>query len=172
VVAARCWPGAGGGPRPVLAAAGAELGFGTLFTDALARAQLVVDALWQHPPHLPHLVHGDLAPQTVTVSPTDGLVLIDFQDTVRGLEIQDLAITVAALRRAPNGDRLVDAFRRGYAERHPWPDASPALVDSLIIARALHQLNLTLNIADDPLDDYVAGHAERVRGWLKGPTGM
>ena len=80
-------------------------GFGTLFVDALARAQSVVDSLWRSPPHPPRLVHGDLTPQNVIVSPLNGLVPIDFQDTVRGVEVQDLSFTVAALRRRPNGDQ-------------------------------------------------------------------
>ncbi len=67
-----------------LAAAGSRFGFGTLFVDAQARAQAVVDSLWQSPPHLPHLVHGDLTPQNVIGSPRNGLVPIDFQDTVLG----------------------------------------------------------------------------------------
>ena len=99
-----------------LAAAGSRFGFGTLFVDALARAQSVVDSLWQSPPHPPHLVHGDLTPPNVIVSPLNGLVPIDFQDAVWGFEVQDLSITVAALRRWPNGDRLIDAFRSGYSE--------------------------------------------------------
>lgn len=156
-----------------LSVAGSRFGFGTLFVDALARVQSVVDSLWQSPPHPPHLVHGDLSPQNVIVSPLHGLVPIDFQDTVRGFEIQDLSITVAALRRWPHGDRLIEAFRSGYAECRPWPDVSPALFESLIVARALHQLNLTLNLADvDGLDNYVAGHAARVRAWLRCPTGV
>lgn len=94
-----------------LAAAGARFGFGTLFVDALARVQSVLDSLWQSPPHPPHLVHGDLTPQNVIVSPQNGLVPIDFQDTVWGFEAQDLSFTVAALRRWPDGDRLTAAFR-------------------------------------------------------------
>jgi hypothetical protein len=55
----------------------------------------------------------------------------------------------------------------------PWPDISPALFDSLIAARALHQLNLTLNIVDMAgLGDYIASHAERARGWVHRPTGL
>ncbi len=155
-----------------LSLAGSRFGFGTLFVDAQARAQSVLDWLWQNPPHPPHLVHGDLSPQNVIVSPRHGLVPIDFQDTVRGFDIQDLSITVAALRRCPHGDRLVDAFRSGYAECRPWPDVSPALFDSLIAARALHQMNLTLNLADiDGLESYVAGHAERARAWMRRPAG-
>lgn len=100
------------------------------------------------------------------VSPPSGLVPIDFQDTVRGFEVQDLSITVAALRRWPDGGRLIDAFRSGYGECRAWPEVSPALFESLIIARGLHQMNLTLNMTDiGGLERYVAGHAERVRAW-------
>jgi Ser/Thr protein kinase RdoA (MazF antagonist) len=156
-----------------LATAGARYGLGALFTDAAARAQPVVDWLWQNPPHQPHLVHGDLTPQNVIVSPAHGLVPIDFQDTVRGFEVQDLSITVSALRRFPDSDRLTEAFRGGYSELRPWPDVSPALFDTLIAARGLHQMNLTLNTMDMAgLDSYVANHAERARAWMRRPTGL
>ena len=156
-----------------LAAAGSRFGFGTLFADALARAQSVVDSLWQSPPHEPHLVHGDLTPQNVIFSRVHGLVPIDFQDTVQGFEIQDLSITVAAIRRFPDPDRLTDAFCTGYSEVRPWPDVSPALLDSLITARGLHQMNLTLNMTDmADADAYVAHHADRARAWMGRPTGL
>jgi Ser/Thr protein kinase RdoA (MazF antagonist) len=112
-------------------------------------------------------------PQNVLVAPKRGLVLIDFQDTVVGFDVQDLSITVSALRRFPEGGQLIEAFRTGYSEVRPWPDISPALFDSLIAARALHQLNLTLNIVDMAgLGDYIASHAERARGWMHRPTGL
>jgi Ser/Thr protein kinase RdoA (MazF antagonist) len=156
-----------------LSAAGSRFGFGTLFLDALARAQSVVDSLWRSPPDPPHLVHGDLTPANVIVSPRGDLVPIDFQDTVRGFEVQDLSITVAALRRWPDGDRLVDAFRAGYGECRPWPDVSPALFESLIVARALHQMNLTLTTTGpDGLESYVVGHARRIQAWMRCPTGL
>ena len=155
-----------------LAEAGTRFGYGTLFTDASARARQAVDTLWRDPPHPPHLVHGDLAPANVIVSPAAGLVPIDFQDTVLGLEVQDLSITVAALRRLPDGGRLEGAFRAGYGGGRPWPDVSPGLFDSLVAARWLHQLNLTLSTADaGGLDAYVAGHAERAGAWLRRPAG-
>jgi Ser/Thr protein kinase RdoA (MazF antagonist) len=156
-----------------LAAAGSRFGFGTLFTDAQARAQAVVDSLWASPPHPPHLVHGDLTPANVIVSPRNGLVPIDFQDTVLAFEVQDLAITISALQRWPDGDRLIDAFRGGYGERRAWPDVSPALFDSLIAARGLQQMNLTLNMAGlAELDRYIAGQAGRVRAWMRSPAGL
>ncbi len=134
-----------------LSVAGPRFGFGTLFVDALARAQAVVDTLWQSPQHPPHLVHGDLSPQNVIVSRLNGLVPIDFQDTVRGFELQDPSITVTALRRWPHSDRLVEAFRRG----------------------GLHQMNLTLNLADiNRLESYAAAHAARVQAWMRCPSGL
>ena len=155
-----------------LAEAGARFGYGTLFTDAAARAQSVVDVLWRDPLHRPHLVHGDLTPANVIAVPHIGLVPIDFQDTVLGLEVQDLSITVAALRRLPDGGPFEHAFRVGYAGFRPWPHVSPDLFDSLVAARWLHQLNLTLNVTDaGGLDGYVAGHAERTRNWLRRPSG-
>jgi Ser/Thr protein kinase RdoA (MazF antagonist) len=156
-----------------LAEAGSRFGYGTLFADAAARAQAVVDALWRNPPRPPHLVHGDLTPANVIVSPHVGLVPIDFQDTVLGLEVQDLSITVAALRRLPDGGPFESAFRAGYAGCRPWPDVSPDLFDSLVAARWLHQMNRALNTADlGELDGYVAGHAERTRAWLRRPSGL
>lgn len=158
----------------VLTAAGARFGFGTLFPDAVARAQSVVDSLWRSPPHPPHLLHGDLTPSNVIVAPGRDLVPIDFQDTVLGFEVQDLSITVAMLRRWPDGARLAAAFRQGYSEARPWPDASPALFDSLIIARLLHTMNLTLNFADltGRLESYVTERAERVRTWMQSPDSL
>jgi Ser/Thr protein kinase RdoA (MazF antagonist) len=157
-----------------MATAGARFRFGSLFVDALARAQSVVDSLWQNPPHPPHLVHGDLTPANVIVSPHRGLVPIDFQDTVVGFEIQDLSITVAALRRRPDSDRLTDAFRAGYCECRAWPDVSPDLFESLIVARGLQQMNLTLSMTDniDGLESYVAGHAIRVQDWMLSRSGL
>jgi hypothetical protein len=96
-----------------------------------------VDSLWQSPPHPPHLVHGDLTPQNVIVSPHPGLVPIDFQDTVRSFEVQDLSITVSALRRWPDSDRLVNAFRSGYCECRAWPDASRGSPAALELRRGL-----------------------------------
>ncbi|HEY0934073.1 MAG TPA: phosphotransferase, partial [Trebonia sp.] len=153
-----------------LAEAGSRFGFGTLFTDAQDRAQSVVAALWRDPPHPPHLVHGDLTPANVIVSARHGLVPVDFQDLVWGLDVQDLSFTVAALSRWPDGDRLVDAFRGGYGECRSWPEVSPALFGSLIAARALQQVNLTLSRPDrTELEGYVVRHAERIRAWMGRP---
>jgi hypothetical protein len=86
------------------------------------------------------------------------------KDVVLGFDVQDLAITSAALRRAPAGPRLADTFQAGYTAHRRWPDSSPAVLDALIAARALNQKSLTLNVegrAD--LDAYLTAHADRLR---------
>jgi Ser/Thr protein kinase RdoA (MazF antagonist) len=140
----------------------------SVFAEALDRAEAAVAELWRDPPHPPHLVHGDLSPANVLVTSAGKLVPIDFQDLVWGLEVQDLAITLAVLRRLPDGDRLAGAFRQGYAATRPWPDVPPGLWEALYAARALHQIELTVELHDPAeLGEYLAGHAERLRSWLR-----
>jgi Ser/Thr protein kinase RdoA (MazF antagonist) len=145
-----------------------DVPFRGVFADARHETQAVLDELWRAPPHRPHLLHGDLTAANVVVTGDGTLAPIDFQDVVWGFDVQDLAITIAALRRAHDGPRLVDAFQAGYTTQRRWPDLPPALLDALIAARALNQINLTLNLegrAD--LDAYLTAHADSLRAWLR-----
>jgi Ser/Thr protein kinase RdoA (MazF antagonist) len=139
-----------------------------VFTAALERAEFAVRELWATPPHRPHLLHGDLTPANAVLTRGGAAVPIDFQDLVVGFDVQDLAISLAALRRVSAGTRAEDAFRAGYASVRAWPEASPALMEALLAGRALHQINLTLNEhGSDGLDNYRATRAERLRAWLR-----
>jgi Ser/Thr protein kinase RdoA (MazF antagonist) len=142
---------------------------GTILLEAVDRAQRAVDALWRNPPHLPHLVHGDLGPSNVMVG-RDRLVVIDFQDLFWGFEVQDLAITIGFLLRYPDPRGMVDAFRDGYREVRPWPDLSPVTLDALIAARDLHQLNLGLNLRWPGLEEFVAAKVRSISSWMGRPT--
>ncbi|MBN9376184.1 MAG: phosphotransferase, partial [Cellulomonas sp.] len=144
-----------------------DIPFHDVFADALDRAQAALDELWRTPPHRPHLLHGDLTPANVIVTNDGTLVPIDFQDVVWGFDVQDLAITIVALRRAPGGPRLVEAFRDGYASLRPWPASPPELVEALVAARVLGMVNLVVTV-HGPADrgDYLAAHAQRLRQWL------
>jgi Ser/Thr protein kinase RdoA (MazF antagonist) len=144
-----------------------DIPFSGVFADALVRAQAVLDELWRTPPHRPYLLHGDLTPANVVVTGDGTLVPIDFQDVVWGFDVQDLAISITALRRAPGGTRLVDAFRNGYATHRPWPAFPPELFDGLVAARVLNQINLTVNVHGPAhLGDHLAAHAQRLQEWL------
>ena len=144
-----------------------DVPFRGVFADALDQAQASLDELWRTPPHRPHLLHGDLTPANVIVAHDGTLVPIDFQDVMWGFDVQDLAISVVALRRAPGGTRLVDAFRDGYASRRPWPTIPPELFDALVAARALNQINLVVAVhGPASRGEYLAAHAQRLREWL------
>jgi hypothetical protein len=43
---------------------------------------------------------------------------------------------------------MVAGFRKGCKAERPWPDVRPALLESLIAARELNQINLTLNLRE------------------------
>jgi Ser/Thr protein kinase RdoA (MazF antagonist) len=144
---------------------------GDVFAEALHESQQVLDRLWAAAPHPPHLLHGDLTPANVIVSRDGGLVPIDFQDLVVGFDVQDLAVTIAVLQRIPDADRLEQAFREGYRVHRPWPELPEPLLDALLVARALNQINLTVALHGvEPLGDYLAQHAERLRAWLRRPA--
>jgi Ser/Thr protein kinase RdoA (MazF antagonist) len=139
--------------------------YGSLFDDALLRAQASLDDLWRHRRHRPHLLHGDLTPLNVMVS-HNRLVPFDFQDLVWGFDIQDLAITLVSLRGYDNCHELTENFRTGYQDIRPWPDLEPELLAALIVARRLHQLNLTLAIRYPGFEHTIVRVAELVAGWL------
>jgi Ser/Thr protein kinase RdoA (MazF antagonist) len=144
-------------------------GYGELFREALDRTQQTLDALWSHPPHAPHLIHGDLTSSNVIVQ-RDNLVVIDFQDLVWGLEIQDLAITLRSLSRSHGGGALLGPFRSGYEQIRPWPQLEPDLVDTLTAGRWLHQLNLGLNLRRPGLDQMTLDIAQLVGSWMAGAS--
>ena len=144
-----------------------EPSYGSLFAEALTRAQSDLDRMWRDPPHRPHVVHGDLTPENVIDVPGQGLVPIDFQDMIVGFDIQDIAITIAALRRRPDARRVIEAFRVGYGEIRVWPETTRPEFESLIVARLLNQMNLTLpRVPPGELDDYLSPRAAAVREWL------
>jgi Ser/Thr protein kinase RdoA (MazF antagonist) len=139
--------------------------YGSLFDDALLRAQATLDDLWRHRRHRPHLLHGDLTPLNVMVS-HNRLVPFDFQDLVWGFDVQDLAITLVSLRRYDNCQELTENFRTGYQGIRAWPDLEPELLTALIVARRLHQLNLTLAIRHPGFEHIIVRVAEIVAGWM------
>jgi Ser/Thr protein kinase RdoA (MazF antagonist) len=132
--------------------------YGTVLDEAVDRAQGLIDTLWREPPHLPHLLHGDVQPGNVMVD-GDRVTLIDFQDLVWGFEIIDVVI---ARRAMPHGD----AFRAGYETARPWPDADPETVTALSAARDLNVLNFGLSNRKAGLEAFVARHAEPVIAWM------
>lgn len=137
----------------------------SLLDEALDRAQQILDDIWACRPHGPRLIHGDLTPTNVLV--VDGrLVPIDFQDSVWGFDIQDIAISWSSLARFDDAEVLRDNFRSGYAEIRAWPDLDDATLSGLVAARRLHQLNLSLTMRRPGLAQYVDRALVLIGEWM------
>ncbi len=137
----------------------------SLFVEACDRAQDTIDRLWADPAHPPHLLHGDLTPDNLVIGPR-GLLPIDFQDLVTGLEVQDVAISLFPLVRRENSRALTDAFRAGYQALRTWPVDNEATLQALWAARRLLMANLALNLAKPGLDDYIEVMAAGLAAWM------
>jgi Ser/Thr protein kinase RdoA (MazF antagonist) len=141
--------------------------YGTVLGEALDRCQAAIDGLWAHPPHPPHILHGDLHPNNILVWRRH-LTPVDFQDLLWGFEIQDVSITLMSFEWYPDSDALAAACRAGYEELRPWPVDDASLLGTLIAARHLSVLNLGYNLRRPGFERSVAVHAGWIRDWMRG----
>lgn len=143
--------------------------YGSLFTEATARAQQVLDRLWHDPPHPAHLVHGDLTLYNIMAF-QGSLTPIDFQDMIWGFELQDVAITIASLRTFDDPDAMVAAFLSGYAQVRPLPDHDSETLEGLIAARQMDSLNYALYVRKPELDAVIPEMARLMMQWMERPA--
>jgi Ser/Thr protein kinase RdoA (MazF antagonist) len=145
--------------------------YGSMFVEAIDRVQRHLDALWSTPPHRPHLLHGDVGSQNV-MRWRSRLTPIDFQDLQYGFDVQDVAITVADVRRVFADESLIDALIEGYRSVRPWPLNDEPLERALGAARSLNVMNLGLNLRRPGLPDFLERHAALVAEWMTGLAPM
>lgn len=138
--------------------------FGSLLVDAQERTQALIDSLWRDQPHSPHLLHGRYGPATVMTWVQD-LYPVSFQDLLFGFDLQDVALTLADLRR--RDPDLVQAFTAGYTQIRPWPHLDPDLEQGLAVARSLNQMNVGIHRRRPGLGEYLEGHCRRIRRWME-----
>jgi Ser/Thr protein kinase RdoA (MazF antagonist) len=122
--------------------------------------------LWAHPPHAPHLLHGDFHPNNILVW-RNRLTPLDFQDVLWGFEIQDISMTITTLERFPDASDLAAAMRTGYERIRPWPAANTELLDDLVAARHLSVLNLGYNLRRPNFAAFAAQHTAWLREWME-----
>jgi Ser/Thr protein kinase RdoA (MazF antagonist) len=139
---------------------------GALFSEAVDRAQGAIDALWAHPPHPPHILHGDFHPNNI-LAWRNRLTPLDFQDVLWGFEIQDVSMMIAVLERFPDATDLAAAMRAGYERVRPWPAADTELLTDLVAARHLSTLNLGYNLRRPNSSAFVAQHTAWLRNWMQ-----
>ena len=91
--------------------------------------------------------------------------IIDFDDSRWCFPIQDMGISVHALLRRPEGERLTDAFLRGYRSVRPLPEHVARL--HLFIAARLVDL-IGLYLPDPHRQDVAARLLDDAERWLPG----
>jgi Ser/Thr protein kinase RdoA (MazF antagonist) len=139
--------------------------YGSVLADAVERAQRSLDELWRHPPHPPHLLHGDVHPGNVMVA-GGAVVLLDFQDLIWGFEVQDVSIALLCFESSDDVRALSDAFRSGYASVRPFPDADAETLGALRAARHLNILDFGLNMGRPGFEEFIARNAGPVVEWM------
>lgn len=147
--------------------AGYESAHGSMFVEAIDRVQAHLDVLWKIPLHRPHLLHGDFGPQNV-MRYRSILTPIDFQDLQFGFDVQDVAITVADLRRVFHDQSLIEDFAVGYRSVRPWPLTDESLARALAAGRSLNVINLGLNLRRPGLPEFIDRHSRLVAEWMTG----
>ena len=114
----------------------------------------------------PHLLHGDFGPQNV-MRHRVVLTPIDFQDLQFGFDLQDVAITVADLRRVFHDESLIDVPHRRIPNRCAMAaDDEPLLEQALAAARSLNVINLGLNLRRPGLPEFIDRHSALVAEWM------
>jgi len=89
------------------------------------------------------VIHNDLHHDNIKVD-RGHLRPLDFEDTVWGYPVQDIAMALQDLMMdvAPDAyDPLQDAFRAGYERLCPWPETYPGQIDTFRAGRLIWVAN-------------------------------
>lgn len=113
------------------------------------------------------LIHGDLHFWNVHIH-RNRLYLIDFEDTMLGYPVQDIAITLSYGRTLEGYRELRDAFERGYTSLRPWPVKSEAQFEALIAARSVMFVNYVAHIDyDEDKEKYIKNRCQELEQFLE-----
>lgn len=90
------------------------------------------------------VIHHDLWHDNITLDHQGVLHPFDFEDTVWGYPIQDIAMAMKDLIDDTEPDQfetLFTAFKQGYTESRPWPEDYENQIDDFMAARCLWVAN-------------------------------
>jgi Ser/Thr protein kinase RdoA (MazF antagonist) len=129
--------------------------------------------LYSHPAGL-RVIHNDLWHGNVKVY-RGHLFPVDFEDTLWGYPVQDIAMAMQDLMSnvAPDTyEPLLAAFRRGYESLLPWPEAYEGQMDTFRAGRMLWVANYVASCQSQYLNQHYpgdsnAGEVSRNRGNLE-----
>ncbi len=115
------------------------------------------------------VIHNDLWHGNILVH-RGRLYPLDFEDTLWGYPVQDLAMALHDLMNdvpADDFEPLQAALRRGYESLQPWPEAYPGEVDAFRAGRVLWVANYVAVHQRPHLADFLEGLAPQLARFLE-----
>jgi len=139
-----------------------------VFEEAANRVEGLLNRLYASP-RAPFVLHADLHQWNVRVF-RGALYALDFDDSMIGHPVQDVAITFYYIQTHPEYEVLKAAFRAGYETLRPWPVESDEQLAGLLAWRGLDLLNFVIH-TDNPeirlgLPTFVERMEARARKYL------
>ena len=138
--------------------------------DILRAAVHRVDAAFGHlyggPSEL-QVIHNDLHHENI-MRYRGRLHPFDFEDTVWGYRVQDIAMALLDLAFAMRHEVYVEyaaAFGDGYARVAPWPE-DDGLIDAFRVGRLLWRANWVARYQRQHLDSHIAWTVRQFEGYL------
>jgi len=114
------------------------------------------------------VIHNDLWHGNIKVH-HGRLHPLDFEDTVWGYPVQDIAPALQDLMmdtQPEEYDRLQQALRSGYESRLPWPESYEGQIDTLRAGRMLWVANYVARCEREHLAAFMARLAPRLQAFL------
>ncbi len=121
--------------------------------------------IYGHEP--PQLLHGDLNPWNVKID-DETLSILDFEDSIDGPRIHDLAILLYYYREDPNHsyERVKGWVLEGYARINPTGELRDDDFEILFTARLANFLNHVLTL-DEDYREFIDNGLSRLRSFLQ-----
>lgn len=130
---------------------------GKIFERVASRVNQTFASLYAQPDGL-RVIHNDLWHDNIKLD-HGRLRPFDFEDTIWGYPVQDIAMALQDLMRhvSPEAfEPLQDAFRCGYESLSPWPEHWPGEVDTLRAGRMLWVCNYVARFERQYLSKHIA----------------
>jgi len=115
------------------------------------------------------VIHNDLHHDNIKVD-RGRLRPLDFEDTVWGYPVQDIAMALQDLMMdVPPGayEPLLNAFRAGYEQLRPWPEAQAGQIDTFRAGRMLWVANYVARFERKYLEEHLEWTARLFEPFLE-----
>ncbi len=122
----------------------------------------------------PRAIHNDLHQENVKVF-RGRLRPLDFEDTILGHPVQDIAMTFLDLQlytvlTTDEYQRARAAFTRGYSSHTAWPEAHHGQIDTFMAGRQLWRANYVIRLERQHAPGFIAWMSPRLQAFLDSGT--